>query len=104
MRRNKARFVTACQQSLALGAVLAVLAPAANVISLDVVGTRPGTPVEAAPAAPRDGRQLSAPGTSVPSDHEESRVETAPVEPTVEDVPMQPGRGPARRPRDAPRS
>jgi uncharacterized protein with LGFP repeats len=89
MRRNKARFVTACQQSLALGAVLAVLAPAANVISLDVVGTRPGTPVEAAPAAPRDGRQLSAPGTPVPSDHEESRVETAPVEPTVEEVPMQ---------------
>ena len=44
MRRNKARFVTVCQQSLALGAVLAVLAPAANVISLDVVGTIPGTP------------------------------------------------------------
>jgi hypothetical protein len=37
MHASKARFVTACQQSLALGAVLAVLAPAAGVISLDVV-------------------------------------------------------------------
>lgn len=41
MRPNKARFVTACQQILALGAVVAVLAPAANVISLDVA-TSPG--------------------------------------------------------------
>ena len=37
MPPSKIRFVTACQQVLALGAVLAVLTPAANVISLDVV-------------------------------------------------------------------
>lgn len=45
---RRARFVTACQQLLALGLILAVLTPAANVVSLDVVTERPG----AAPAAP----------------------------------------------------
>ena len=43
MRPGQARFVTACQQLLALGAVLAVLTPAASVISLDVVSGDPGT-------------------------------------------------------------
>jgi hypothetical protein len=40
MPPSKIRFVTACQQVLALGAVLAVLTPAASVISLDVVHDR----------------------------------------------------------------
>src|SRR5688572_4867390 len=45
MRPSQARFVTACQQLLALGVVLAVLTPAASVISLDVVNQAPhGTP------------------------------------------------------------
>lgn len=39
---GRARFVTACQQMLALGAVLAVLTPAAAVVSLDVVHDAPG--------------------------------------------------------------
>jgi N-acetylmuramoyl-L-alanine amidase/FG-GAP-like repeat len=47
MRPSQARFVTACQQMLALGVVLAVLTPAAGIISIDVVGETPGT-------APRD--------------------------------------------------
>ena len=47
MRPSQARFVTACQQLLALGVVLAVLTPAAGIISIDVVGEAPG-------AAPRD--------------------------------------------------
>ena len=47
MRPSQARFVTACQQLLALGVVLAVLTPAAGIVSLDVVGEAPG-------AAPRD--------------------------------------------------
>ena len=38
MRPVQARFVTACQQLLALGVVLAVLTPAAGVLSLDIVG------------------------------------------------------------------
>ena len=37
MRPAQARFITACQQLLALGVVLVVLTPAASVISLDVV-------------------------------------------------------------------
>ena len=42
MRPGQARFVTACQQMLALAVVLAALTPAAAVISLDVVGQGPG--------------------------------------------------------------
>ena len=42
MHPTQARFVTACQQLLALGVVLAVLTPAASVISLDVVSEAPG--------------------------------------------------------------
>lgn len=41
MRPSKSSFITACQQMLVLGAVLAVLAPAAGVISLDVVTRHP---------------------------------------------------------------
>lgn len=47
MRPVQARFITACQQMLALGVVLAVLTPAAAVLSLDIVGAGPastGTP------------------------------------------------------------
>ena len=46
MRPCKAHFVTSCQQVLALGAVLAVLTPAASVVSLDVVHT-PGSSARA---------------------------------------------------------
>ena len=42
MRPSQARFVTACQQLLALGVVLTVLTPAAGIISIDVVGEAPG--------------------------------------------------------------
>ena len=96
MRRNKARFVTACQQSLALGAVLAVLAPATNVVSLDVVGTLPGSS-ESAPVAPApeashgdtvDRAPAADPGVTA-SDREPARVETEPVQPVVHEVPME---------------
>ena len=39
---HRARFVTTCQQLLALGLILAALTPAANVVSLDVVTGGPG--------------------------------------------------------------
>ena len=42
MPPSKTRFVTACQQLLALGVVLAALTPAASVITLDVVREHPG--------------------------------------------------------------
>lgn len=41
MPPSKTRYVTACQQILALGVVLAALTPAASVVSLDVVRERP---------------------------------------------------------------
>ena len=42
MSPDRSRFVTACQQLLVLGAVLAALVPAARVVSLDVVAAPPG--------------------------------------------------------------
>ena len=48
MRPSRARYVTACQQLLALGVVVVALAPAAGVVSLDVVGVQP----EGEPAGP----------------------------------------------------
>ncbi|WP_110182715.1 FG-GAP-like repeat-containing protein [Nocardioides solisilvae] len=50
MPSNHARFITACQQLLALGVVLAVLTPAANVMSLEVVGQAPAPGASAAGA------------------------------------------------------
>ncbi len=49
---RKARYVTVCQQLLALGLILAALTPAANTISLDVVTGRPGA--TASPSLPAE--------------------------------------------------
>ena len=57
MRPSQAHFVTACQQVLALGAVLAVLTPAATLVSLDVVRE---VPAQDAPTAARHALGLSA--------------------------------------------
>ena len=43
MSPSRARFVTMCQQLLALGVVVIALVPATRVVSLDVVGELPGT-------------------------------------------------------------
>ena len=42
MTPSRARFVTVCQQLLALGVVVVALVPATRVVSLDVVGVQPG--------------------------------------------------------------
>lgn len=42
MSPSRAYYVTACQQLLALGVVVIALVPATRVITLDVVGVRPG--------------------------------------------------------------
>ncbi len=42
MSPMRARYVTACQQLLALGVVVMALVPATRVVSLDVVGVQPG--------------------------------------------------------------
>jgi uncharacterized protein with LGFP repeats len=84
MRHNKARFVTICQQVLVVGAALAVLGPAADVISLDVV-THPEAafgPYREAPAV-RDAVRKPRPAPK-------ARVESAPVDPVVTEVPVAP--------------
>ncbi|MCU1536651.1 MAG: N-acetylmuramoyl-L-alanine amidase, family 2, partial [Humibacillus sp.] len=43
MPPSKTRFITACQQMLALAVVLAALTPAASVVTLDVVREVPGS-------------------------------------------------------------
>jgi hypothetical protein len=76
MAENKSRFVLLCQQSLAVAVVVAVAAPAANMVSLDIVAPPAPGHAEAAPASPvEDG------GTR-------SVVDGAPVEPQVTTVPL----------------
>ena len=76
MRPLQARVVTLCQQLLALGVVLVVLTPASGVVSLDIVGERPGQQ----PA--HDGRAL-------PAGLMSATVPTKPVTPTVTEVPLE---------------
>jgi hypothetical protein len=90
---NRSRFVTACQQVLALGVVLAALTPAANIVTLDVVGTGPGV---------GDGAGLlDHPPTALAAYTAEaqqtSRVPTAPVRPHVREVQLTAPSGPAGR-------
>ena len=80
MRPLQARVVTLCQQLLALGVVLVVLTPASGVVSLDIVGERPGQQ----PA--HDGRAL-------PAGLMSATVPTKPVTPTVTEVPLTGARG-----------
>lgn len=83
MRPVQARFITVCQQLLALGVVLAVLTPAAAVLSLDIVG---GTADQRGPgvSAPLRGALSSA------------TVPDAPVESQVTEVPLTTQAGSAR--------
>jgi len=83
MRPAQARFVTLCQQLLALGAVLAVLTPAASVISLDIVSEpsqQLGTQQPRSSA--RDGRAMAA---YVSSSTRAAAVPTGPVRSTSTD-------------------
>ncbi|MDO7867487.1 FG-GAP-like repeat-containing protein [Nocardioides jiangxiensis] len=77
MRLTKTRFVTVCQQALIVGTAFAVLGPAADVISLDVV-TQPDASAQHDAGVPVRG------GKPAPT----ARVETAPVEAKVTAVPV----------------
>lgn len=83
MRPSQARYVTACQQLLALGAVLAVLTPAAAVITLDVVVQTPRQPGAIPGGDPAAG--LSAYGTE---SRKASVVPTAPVDAGLDEYPL----------------
>jgi hypothetical protein len=81
MRPVQARFITACQQVLALGVVLVVITPAASVLSLDIVRGPSG---RAGAPAPLTGALSSA------------TVPTATVDPDVTEVPLTTMSGSAR--------
>ncbi len=72
MPQNKSRFVHLCQQLLAFGTVLAVAAPAATVVSLDIVAPAPGT--EVGPPTEQARGAL---------------VASEPVKPEVEEIPVE---------------
>ena len=80
MSPNRSRFVTACQQLLALGVVLAALTPAASIVTLDVVGTGPATTGSAA------GTPAAALAAYTAEAVKKSKVPTAPVKPHVREV------------------
>jgi N-acetylmuramoyl-L-alanine amidase/FG-GAP-like repeat len=73
MAENRSRFVLLCQQTLAIAVVTAVAAPAANMVSLDIV----------APPQPQATGSAAAPGATATS-----VVDTTPVEPVVSTVPL----------------
>src|SRR4051794_17591725 len=83
MSPNRSRFVTACQQILALAVVLAVLTPAAGVVTLDVVGSAPdGTPA----GSPAGTRPTAAMAAYVAQAVRPSRVPTSQVRAHVREV------------------
>ena len=59
MTPSRSRFVTACQQLLALAVVLAVLTPAASIVTLDVVGSGPAGATALAHPSARTPRRPS---------------------------------------------
>ena len=75
MPENKSRFVLLCQQVLAFGTVAALAAPAAGVVSLDIVGP-PSEPAQAAP------------GLSSPAATSVALVASHPVDPEVTEIPV----------------
>ncbi|HYH35100.1 MAG TPA: FG-GAP-like repeat-containing protein [Nocardioides sp.] len=107
MRPFKAHFVTSCQQLLALGAVLAVLTPAASVVSLDVINT-PGGPTAGDPGStPEEGPVRRAhPAVEAPPapDPGESRVPAARVPAEVAEVRLTPPARTASATEPAPRA
>jgi hypothetical protein len=72
----RARFVTACQQLLALAVVCAALTPAVSVVSLDVVSE---------PSGPEAGALMSAYGEEA---LRTSKVPTGPVSAKLREVPL----------------
>ena len=76
MSQNRSRFVLLCQQALACAVVVAVAAPAAGVVDLDIV---------APPSAPAGG-SVGAAGSGTASVG--SLVASEPVKPVVTEVPI----------------
>ncbi len=82
---NRARFVTVCQQLLALGLILAALTPAANIVSLDVVTGGPGVTGPGATGASEVPAEFAA---YVRASQQESVLPDGPVDAKVEEYPL----------------
>src|SRR4051794_1229298 len=93
MTPSRSRFVTACQQLLALAVVLAVLTPAASIVTLDVVGSAPGGPAGATALARPSAQTAAYTAQAV----RPSRVPTAPVKADVREVQLTAAVAPAGR-------
>lgn len=94
MHPSKAGYVTACQQVLALAVVVAVLAPAAGVISLDVVTREPTGGVVRTPATGSGAGSVTGSGAgSVSASTTSAVVPTAPVDATVREIALTPAAG-----------
>ena len=86
MPENRSRFVLLCQQSLALAVVVAIAAPAANMVTLDIVApARPGTPGVVAGSAPVTDSSVA---DTVGGGDSPSLVASRPVKPRVTAVPL----------------
>jgi hypothetical protein len=75
MRPLQARVITLCQQTLALGVVLAVMTPATGVVSLDIVGGGAGNQPQAA-VNPGAAAMMSA---TVPTEAVDAEVTEVPL-------------------------
>lgn len=78
MQPLQSRVVTLCQQTLALGVVLAVLTPASGVVSLDIVGGSEATPY-AIETVSNQGDPAQAMAATVPSESVEAEVTEVPL-------------------------
>ena len=88
MPENRSRFVLLCQQSLAFALVAAIAAPAANMVTLDIVApARPHAAGVTAPAPAGPGTS-TATGTAVGGGDTPSLVSSRPVKPRVTAVPL----------------
>jgi hypothetical protein len=92
MPPRKIRFVTACQQMLALGIVIAALTPAASVVTLDVVREKPSASRHTSPTGPAAG-DLAA---YTRAQSRPSVVPTEPVDAKVTEFSLTPAAGSKR--------
>jgi hypothetical protein len=95
MSALRARYVTVCQQLLALGVVVIALVPATRVVTLDVVGVQPGQGVaqptiSVAPTVARERKSCTGVSLRVaerasghPGGHRACRERSRPVSRTV---------------------
>jgi hypothetical protein len=93
MTPSRSRFVTVCQQLLALAVVLAVLTPAASIVTLDVVGSGPEGSAGATTLARPSAQTAAYTAEAV----RPSRVPTAPVKADVREVQLTAASAPAGR-------